>query len=68
MNCAEKLLEQTVFFNWQKKDLSPILNLDIKSMYRLYLEKVLQSYDTDRFVYEVSELTIYSECWRQQHG
>ena len=45
MNCAEKLLELTIFFNlytkspsnsgsenpWRKRDLSPTWNLDIKS-------------------------------------
>ena len=45
MNCAEKLLEPTIFFNlytklpynsglespWCKRDLSPTWNLDIKS-------------------------------------
>ena len=45
MNCAEKILELTIFFNlytkspwnsgfespWRKRDLSPICNLDIKS-------------------------------------
>ena len=45
MNCAEKLLEPTVFFNlytksplksgskspWRKRDLSPTWNLEIKS-------------------------------------
>ena len=44
MNCAEKILELTIFFNlytkspknsssespWHKRDLSPALNLDIK--------------------------------------
>ena len=51
MNCAEKILEPTIFFNfytnspynsgldspWRKKDISPIWNLDIKSqlLYRL---------------------------------
>ena len=45
MNCAEKLLESTIFFNlytkspyksgsespWPKRDLSPTWNLEIKS-------------------------------------
>ena len=41
MNCAEILLEPTIFFNlytksgsespWRKRDLSPTWNLDIKS-------------------------------------
>ena len=45
MNCAEKLLEPTIFFNlytkspwksgsessWRKRDLSPTWNLEIKS-------------------------------------
>ena len=45
MNCAEKILEPTIFFNlyskspynlgsesaWRKRDLSPTWNLDIKS-------------------------------------
>ena len=51
MNCAEKLLEPTIFFNlytksllksgsespWRKRDLSQTWNLEIKSkyMYRL---------------------------------
>ena len=46
MNCAEKLLEPTIFFNlytkspgsespWRKRDLSPTWNLEIKSKYRL---------------------------------
>ena len=59
MNCAENLLEPTIFFSlytksplynsgsespWCKRDLSPTWNLDIKSWYRLYnLEKVLRS-------------------------
>ena len=44
MNCAEKLLEPTIFFNlytkspespWRKRDLSATWNLEIKSYSRL---------------------------------
>ena len=84
MNCAEKLLDPTIFPNphtkpphnsgpespQRKRDPSPTCNLDIKPQYCLYffLKKSCEAHDIDNPVQEASELTIHCKCRSQQHG
>ena len=76
MNCAEKLVEPTIFFNLHQVTLQfrfrKSLAQERFSRYQIIVSSIkdrfCEVYDTDSLVYEVFELTNYCDCWSQQHS